>query len=71
MRHKQTCRQTDRRTSKLNIPHYHGGDSKYSPLFTENGRNNSYSKTYKQVETAGLNKLNYTIIYTMHDMKIS
>jgi len=38
-----------------------------SSLFTENGSN--YTVTAKQ--TAGLNKLNYTIIYTTHDMKIS
>ena len=34
----------------------------YSSLFTENGSN--YTVTAKQ--TAGLNKLNYTIIYTTH-----
>ena len=40
----------------------------YSSLFTENGSN--YTVTAKQTE--GLNKLNYTIIYTTtHDMKIS
>jgi len=39
----------------------------YSSLFTENGSN--YTVTANQ--TAGLNKLNYTIIYTTHDMKIS
>jgi len=36
----------------------------YSPI---NGSN--YTVAAKQ--TAGLNKLNYTIIYTTHDMKIS
>ena len=43
------------------------GHGVYSSLFTENGSN--YTVTTKQ--TAGLNKLNYTIIYTTHDMKIS
>jgi len=39
----------------------------YSSLFTENGSN--YTVIAEQ--TAGLNKLNHTIIYTTHDMKIS
>jgi len=39
----------------------------YSSLFTENGCN--YKVIAKQ--TAGLNKLDYTIICTTHDMKIS
>jgi len=39
----------------------------YSSFFTENGSN--YTVTAKQ--TAGFNKLKYTIIYTMHDIKIS
>ena len=43
------------------------GNFIYTSLFTENGSN--YTVTAKQ--TAGLNKLNYTIIYITHEMKIS